>query len=104
MVEEPVARLETRQHLRVDACFTGDELAGAMVMHVVGTESHAVYLGRRPDLEWKVYMAVLATAIERAISRGSTAVHLGFGNDHQNTRLGAEALPHVHYILPLTSR
>ncbi|MEO6954529.1 MAG: GNAT family N-acetyltransferase [Polyangia bacterium] len=90
--------------LRVEACYSGDEFAGALIMHIAGTEMHAGYICHRPELEWQVYTAIIATAIERAISRGTTAVHLGFGNDYQKTRLGADALPHVSYVLPLTRR
>lgn len=87
--------------LRAEACFVGDELAGAMVMQISGTVMNPGYMCHRPDLDWQVYMAILASSIERAIARGMTRIHLGFGNDYQKTRLGADALPHVGYVLSL---
>ncbi|MEO6954530.1 MAG: GNAT family N-acetyltransferase [Polyangia bacterium] len=89
------------EDLSLDACYLGDELVGVVLYHRAGTTVRLAYAGHRIDLEWKVYMALLASAVAREVERGSTFLHLGFTNDVQKKRLGATAYPHVHYVARL---
>ncbi|MEO6954527.1 MAG: hypothetical protein ABI321_22205 [Polyangia bacterium] len=84
--------------LSIDSCLVGDELVGCVAYHHSGASTRFAYAGHRPDLPWKVHMALVATFLAREIERGATDIRMGFTNDAHKRRLGATAQPHVHYL------